>query len=334
MEANITNIKEYSSGEPFLSVYPDYDLNTLPKWILDNLNDARVVGKSKQTIILPDSRKYHLNNKLNHLTGSEWTYFINSIVNTRYKTTGSDSYAYATRKIHPSPKPPQLMRDIIMFFTKEKELVFDCFMGVGGTLLGAALCNRKAAGIDLSSSYIAAYKEAAKELDLPRFDTMSGDAINILSNSSIMNQLTGGDIISLLLLDPPYSNMMSKTKTGADMKLYGNSSTPFTDSTYDLGNMEYEDYLEKLKQSILLALPYMKNKGHVVVFSKDMQPSKKEPNLIHADVINKINEVPALFYKGMKIWADQTSKLFPYGYPFSFVANQIHQYIIVFRIED
>ena len=41
------------------------------------------------------------------------------------------------RKIHPTPKPPQLMRDLIQFFTKEGELVFDTFMGVGGTLLGA-----------------------------------------------------------------------------------------------------------------------------------------------------------------------------------------------------
>ena len=45
--------------------------------------------------------------------------FLNSVITTRYSTSGSDSYAHEIRKIHPSPKPPQLMRQIIEFFTKE-----------------------------------------------------------------------------------------------------------------------------------------------------------------------------------------------------------------------
>ncbi len=49
--------------------------------------------------------------------------------------------------------------------------------------------------------------------------------------------------------------------------------------------------------------------------------------------IKKLPVLENLNYKGLKIWADQTAKLFPYGYPFSFVANQIHQYILIFRKE-
>ena len=70
-----------------------------------------------------------------------------------------------------------------------------------------------------------------------------------------------------------------------------------------------------------------------MIFIKDLQPNKKELNLLHADIIKKINEIPNLNYKGLRIWADRSAKLFPYGYPFSFVANQIHQYILVFRKE-
>ena len=50
------------------------------------------------------------------------------------------------------------MRDLIRFFSKEGELIFDFFMGVGGTLLGAGLCNRVGAGIDLKQEYLDAYK--------------------------------------------------------------------------------------------------------------------------------------------------------------------------------
>lgn len=323
----------YDNGESFLQIYPEYELGKLPSWIVDNIESARVTGNSKQTVILPDGRKYQLNNTLNHMSGSEWTYFINSVINTAYKTSGEDSFAHKIRKIHPTPKPPQLMRDIVKFFTKENELVFDYFMGVGGTLLGAGVCGRRAIGIDLNPEYIDAYKRAAHEIGAPEFECIEGDCLEILSNEKMMNDILEGEQISLVLIDPPYGNMMSREKTGADIKVYGNVATPFTDSEKDFGNLELDTFFECLKASVEKILPYMKKKGHVVIFIKDLQPHGKNTNLLHARIVDKLNEIQNLNYKGMKIWADQTAKLFPYGYPFSFVANQIHQYILVFRKE-
>ncbi|MBQ9721701.1 MAG: hypothetical protein IJV64_13565 [Oscillospiraceae bacterium] len=282
---------------------------------------------------MPDGRKYHLDNRLNDMTGREWTFFINSVFSTHYPTNGKEAYAHHIRKIHPTPKPPQLMRDLIDFFTKEGELVFDTFMGVGGTLLGAALANRTAAGIELNPQYIDAYYRAAEELRLPAFQTKCGDSLSLLREREVMEELTSGTPVSLLLIDPPYSNMMSKEKTGADIAVYGKSATPFSASELDLGNMDRPQFLEKLKESVALSLPYIKFRGYVVVFIKDLQPSKKETNLLHAEVVAALNQIPELYYKGMKIWADESTKLYPYGYPFSFVANQIHQYILVFRKE-
>lgn len=323
----------YDNAEYFLEVYPDYDTSKLPSWIVENIKDARVIGNSKKTVILQDGRRYQLNNTLNHLSGGEWTYFINSVINTAYKTSGEDSFAHKIRKIHPTPKPPQLMRDIIQFFTKENELVFDYFMGVGGTLLGAGSCGRKAVGVDLNRVYIDAYKRATQEIGVPEFRCIEGDCLEVLSDEVIMNEVLGGEKISLVLIDPPYGNMMSREKTGADIKVYGNVATPFTDSDKDFGNLELDNFFDSLKMSVEKVLPHVKKRGHVVVFIKDLQPSGKEVNLLHANIINKLNEIPNLNYKGMKIWADQTAKLFPYGYPFSFVANQIHQYILIFRKE-
>ena len=60
---------------------------------------------------------------------------------------------------------------------------------------------------------------------------------------------------------------------------------------------------------------------------------EKSLNMLHYEVAAALNEIPNLHYKGMKIWADESTKPYPYGYPFSFVANQIHQYILVFRKE-
>jgi DNA modification methylase len=329
----IRNIELYKNATPLLDTYPDYQTLNLPMWVLENIENARVYGNKKRGVILADGRKYHLDNKLNSMTGRDWTLFINSVFTTHYPTRGKEGYAHEIRKIHPTPKPPQLMRDIIQFFSKEGELIFDYFAGVGGTLLGASLCGRKAAGIELNQSYIEAYHNATKELDLQDFDIVQGDALAILDNDDIMKNLTNGEKISLVLIDPPYSNMMSKEKTGADISVYGNIATPFTSEDTDLGNMSREDFLNTLKRSVDLVWKYIKTEGYIVVFIKDLQPSKKELNLLHAEVIQKLNEIEKLYYKGMKIWADSSAKMYPYGYPFSFVANQIHQYILIFRKE-
>ncbi len=98
-----------------LNLYPDY----MPTWVKENIEYAMVVGSEKKTIVLPDGRKFQMNNKLNNLSGTEWIYFTNSDLNTRYPTSGKESFAHKIRKIHPTTKPPQLMRDIIIFFTKE-----------------------------------------------------------------------------------------------------------------------------------------------------------------------------------------------------------------------
>ena len=223
------------------------------------------------------------------------------------------------------------MRDLIQFFTKENEIVFDYFMGVGGTLLGASLCNRRAAGIDLNPKFIETYYAAAECLGLPKQHCLCGDSNCLLEDANTISQLLNGEQAGMILIDPPYANMMSKEKTGADIPVYGKTATPFTNSSADLGNVSPEAFFPLLKEIVQKSLPYLKSKGYLVVFCKDLQPKKKETNLLHAKIIDTLNDIPKLYYRGLKIWADQSSKLFPYGYPFDFVANQIHQYILIFR---
>lgn len=89
----------YNESTPFLDAYPDYDLALLPTWVRENIEAARVYGGSKRGVVLPDGRKYHLDNKLNDLTGREWTFFINSVFSTHYPTRGEEAYAHHIRKI-------------------------------------------------------------------------------------------------------------------------------------------------------------------------------------------------------------------------------------------
>lgn len=323
--------KAHVSAESVLS---KEEIDALPSWVKKEIKDSVIIGNSGDVIQVPDGRKYHRKNKLNDLPGGQWTFFLNSVINTRFPTNGVEAYAHDIRKIHPSPKPPQLMRDIIEFFTKENEVVLDYFMGVGGTLLGASLCNRNAIGIDLNQKYIDTYKEANKALGLKEQVTLLGDSIQLLKSGKEINGLLKNKKASLVLIDPPYGDMLAREKTGEAIKKNQDSSpTPFTDLATDLGNMEIDEFFPIFKESIKDSMKFLKSRGHIVVFMKDLQPSKTSPNLLHSRVIEDLAEIEGLRYLGMKIWADQGVNLYPYGYPFAFVSNQIHQYIMIFRMD-
>lgn len=323
------NLKLHVSASTSLN---EEEISRLPSWVISEIQESQIVGNSGDVIQVPDGQKYHRKNKLNDLPGGRWTFFLNSVINTRFPTSGPESYAHDIRKIHPSPKPPQLMREIIEFFTKEGEIVLDYFMGVGGTLIGASLCNREAIGIDLNAIYVNAYKQANLTLDLKEQKTIVGNSIHILKTGNLLTETLNAEEVSLILIDPPYGDMLAREKTGeAAKKNQDTSPTPFTDLLTDLGNMEINDFFPIFKESVQNSLMYLKSRGHVVVFMKDLQPTKDSPNLLHARVIEDLTEIEGLKYLGMKIWADQSVNLYPYGYPFAFVANQIHQYIMIFR---
>lgn len=323
---------EYLTGQKVLDKLSKNDINKLPSWLKANIENARIVGDSEETVEISNGKRYSLGNSINDLAGADWTKYICSVINTRYMTRGSDSYAHNIRKIHPTPKPPQLMKELIEFFTKEDEIVLDYFMGVGGSLLGASLCGRRGAGIELNPIYVDAYKQAAAELNLVAQPCICGDCNKLLDSSEQMMKLLDNEKAGMILIDPPYANMMAKPKTGADIEVYGKNATPFTDSEADLGNLSKEQFIPALKNIVEKSLKYLKKKGYLVLFCKDMQPKKKDINMLHSDIVNALNDIPLLYYRGLKIWADQTVKLFPYGYPFDFVANQIHQYILIFRM--
>jgi DNA modification methylase len=326
-----------------------------------------LVGKQTEKVIMyPNGRKvkrilkehevdmgergiYNQKNKLNDLTGKEWTFFINSInetdftkneeefslwkylqksiIATKYSTGKNESVGHNLRKLHPSPKPPHLMRDLISFFTKKDAWILDPFMGVGGTLLGASLLsgNRNAVGIDLSKEYIDIYKKVCEQEKLNIQKTIVGDARDLLNFNEIKNKE-----FDLILTDPPYADMLSKKRTGGDRKDKG----AFTKDIRDLGNISYIDFFPEFRNIIEKSIELLKDKGYLVIFCKDLQPTKEHHNMLHADIVDNLSKIKNLRFVGYKIWYDRTINLYPYGYPFSFVANQLHQYILVFRKEE
>lgn len=314
---------------------------------------------SKQSEDKTQNGKYDARNKLNDFTGREWVYFLNSIeliegeptlmtgeqlndlseqqwtahqepiIDTYFSTSGEASHAHHIRRKHPSPKPPQLMKRLIEFFTKKDGWVLDPFVGVGGTLLACSMADRYGVGVDLSQKYLDLYHEAADNLDLEPQMVYKGNALQLENILTDKNYL-----FDLVLTDPPYGNMLSKKRTGERKKKTGDDSpTPFTDEHQDLGNMLPNQFYDALKSIIAQSMTFLKVKGYVVVFCKDLQPTAEHPNLIHADVVNTLLQIPNLRFRGYKIWYDKTQRLYPFGYPYAYVSNQLHQFILIFRKE-
>jgi hypothetical protein len=299
----------------------------VPFWRTLQSNGRREpVGK--YGVDLGERGVYDTRNPLNELTGKEWVYFLNSIWIKAYPPV-ADRCGFDLRKIHPSPKPPYLMRDIILFFTKRDQWILDPFAGVGGTLIGASLSDppRNAVGIDINPDYVSAYKRVIKSERLKPQKMICADATDMLKFSIIRDRE-----FDLILTDPPYSDLMNRPKNGHKKKLYGrNDPTPFSTSPNDLGNLSYNDFLSKLQEILEKAVSRLGHKKYLVVFCRDLQPTSDRPYLLHADMINAICKIPNIVYRGMRIWHDQAADLYPFGYPYAFVMNQMHQYILIFR---
>ena len=301
---------------------------------------------AKTNIVVSSKGIFDNRNQLNNLTGKEWLYrtnsieisntteeelklidFITEIEETRYSTNGNEGYSHKLRRIHPSPKPPQLMKKLIEFFTKENGVVFDPFMGVGGTLLGASIINRKAIGIDLSKQYIDTYFEVCKKENIKEQTAIIGNSKELNNFKELSNVK-----FDLILTDPPYGDMMNRKKTGeATKKGKDTRPTPFTNNPDDLGNYPLPLFLDELKKIITDSFHKLNDKKYVVIFCKDFQPTPQYNGMLHYDIVSKLSEIDGLYFKGYKIWYDKTINLFPYGYPYSYISNQLHQYILIFQ---
>lgn len=266
---------------------------------------------------------------LNDLSPDEWAAWTAPVLSAAYPTRGPAAAAHHIRRAHPSPKPPALMAEVIRFFTKTGAAVLDPFVGVGGTLLACAMTNRVGLGIDLSTKYLGLYHEAAAALNLPTLPVLHGDARMMLEHPTVTSQS-----FDLVLTDPPYSSMLSRVRTGDRRKQGRGAATPFTDDPADLGNLDYLAFLHELRDIITAAVRPLRVGGHLVLFVKDLQPTPAHHNMLHADVVESLYALPDLRYRGYRIWYDQSAMLYPFGYPYSFVANQVHQFMLIFQKQD
>lgn len=262
-------------------------------------------------------RKYDERNKVNDLSGAEWKFATKTVISKVYPI----NMQHKLRSEHGGQKPPELCADIIKMFTKENMIILDPFMGVGGTLLGASLCNRSAIGIDLNPRWIDIYKDVCKLENLSVQETYCGDSYNVLDDIA-------DDSIDFILTDVPYWNI-DTVKHTRSKKASISKLGSFENKTE---NQSKEEWLELMYKIIEKSIKKLKDNKYIAIFIGDIY-KEKQYHMLSADLANKLMEIPNLYLKSNIVWVDNSKSLHVFGYPFTYVPSLIHQNILIFKKE-
>lgn len=281
-------------------------------------------GSAKKPVVLkPPS--VHPRNKLNTLTGNEWLFFTKSVLRTSYP----HCLGHKLRRQQGGNKPPQLMRHLIEFFTKPGQSVLDPFAGVGGTLLGASLCGRKATGIEINPRWIEVYRQVCRQEGIEPQETIAGDCLKVLPELA-----AAGRTFDFIATDPPYSIALEKTMCNGvyDIQHRKTDMDKFSEDKADFRNLAtFEEFYDAIERAFALTFPLLRQGGYLAVIIRD---SYQRGRYIPAtyEIAQRI-ERGGYVLKGIKVWYATGARVRPYGYPNAYVPNIIHQNIAIFRKE-
>jgi DNA modification methylase len=265
-------------------------------------------------------------NRLNDLTAKEWIPETVSVWVQRGLGKGHE-HAQIERQ-HPAPFSFQDIARLIRFFTKTGETVLDPFVGVGSTLKAAAVEGRKGIGIELSKKYtklaqVRLKTELNGELLVCREQTViSGDARSVIPTLPAKS-------VKLVVTSPPYWNILHKQDHKARQeRLAHGLDTHYSDDPADLGNIEtYPEFLAAIANTLALTRECLVDGGHLCIVLGDFR-HKSRYYMLHADIAHEM-EARGFTLKGLKVLYQRHKRVFPYGFPYAYVPNLHHQYIVI-----
>lgn len=269
--------------------------------------------------------KYDPRNKLNDLTGKEWLKLTKSFWFSEKCAADKDAFK------HPAPFLIKDIEKLISFFTKKGMTVLDPFMGSGTTAIAALNLERKSIGIDLNSEY----KDLAFER-LQKHKNAKEMVTYILGDS--LKELDKISDIDYIVTSPPYHNILqnkaSGTRTDNSEKGFRNSPRLgveyYSDKKNDLGNQDsYDDFLVLLSKIFKKCYKVLNDDKYCSIVISDFTVDKKEV-CVQADIVKMMQKIGFEFV-GTTVLLQDNKPLYPFGYPYAYKINHMHQNIINFR---
>lgn len=287
------------------------------------------------TEVVADDKPVDPRNPLNDLNGSQWLPETKSFF--YQKGLGAKHPHAQIERQHPAPFSYQDISHLVTFFTKKGMKVLDPFGGIGSTAKACELEGRICTSIELQKKW---HDLAIERLETEVNEGASQKHTFILGDTR--NELKKLDACSFdfMVTSPPYWSILNKK---ADYKvkkerLANNLATNYSDNDEnDLANIgSYEEFLRILVDEVFLECGrLLRQKKYMCLVVSDFR-NKSEFISFHSDLIQALNHRSTvddykITLQGVKVLLQNHKTLLPYGYPFAYVENIHHQYILIFR---
>lgn len=267
-------------------------------------------------------------NTLNDLSSKEWVAETVSVW--IQKGLGANHEDAKIERQHPAPFSFTDVSRLIRFFTKSGQTVLDPFVGVGSTLKACAIENRQGIGFELNPRYVELTKQRLEKEVRTLFSTTNSQDIQTGDARLLVKNLEENSV-DFVVTSPPYWNILHKQDHKAKQeRIANNLDTQYSDDELDLGNIqEYDKFLEELSAILGDCSRPLKPKKYMAIIVSDFRDKSKYV-MFHADLARSL-QMYGLELKGISILYQRHKRIFPYGYPFAYVPNIHHQYILILQ---
>ena len=225
---------------------------------------------------------------------------------------------------HPATFPITLAKQVIECYSDLSDTtVLDPFAGSGTTLIASLELGANAIGLDLNPEFETVFNS--------RFESyLKQNNVDIqyhVRDARDIALVVDPESIDICFTSPPYWDILNNKRT-ADSKV----SIKYSDIPEDLGNQsEYDRYLNDLIKILNLVVDTLKPNGYLVVNVMDL---RKGPNFypLHIDLVNGFSSKD-ISLDDIIIWDRQSdyNSMRPLGFPYKFIINKVHEYLLVYR---
>jgi len=242
---------------------------------------------------------------------------------------------------HGAVYPVKLVERLVKMYSREGDVIFDPFMGIGTTLIGSQNLLRNCIGTELNPKFFHLANQW-KDENLGLFSSSNKLHYKIVNDDCRnLDKYISENRVQLTVTSPPYADFIQKsvedrTKTHKKsiIKLENNSTVKqYSQHNSDFGNLPYNEFLEQIKVVLEKNLRITKRGGYSCWVVKDYRDTKNGVPYIpfHSDLARAGEEV-GWKYHDLIIW-DQSKqrRLVLLGYPSVFYTNQNCSFIVIFR---
>lgn len=265
-------------------------------------------------------------NQLNDLTAKEWIVETVSVWNQR--GLGARHPDAQIERQHPAPFSFTDVGRLIRFFTKRGAVVLDPFVGIGSTLKACALDGRHGIGIELNSRFVELTRQRLSTEIRDMFSTVAGQQV-LEGDARMLLPTLADNSVDFVVTSPPYWSILRKEDHKVRQERLANGlSTDYGDHHHDLGKIkDYDEFLQELTSIFAQCCRVLKPGKYMTIIVSDFR-EKSRYVMFHADLARSLEGI-GLEMRGLKVLYQRHKKVYPYGYPYSYVPNIHNQYILI-----